>query len=96
MTDSHTHDTRLSDIQRFAYYVRCLARDAQDMADSLDTAFVNPKGQLVTIGLSERNLMMTLKEWLEEMTDYRDLFNASYSNLETSCDTWEKTPEVSV
>lgn len=89
-------DSRLSDIQRFAYYVRCLARDAQDLADMVDTAFINPKGQLVTLGYSERNLMMTLKDWIEEVSDYKGLFAASYGNLEHSCDTWEKTPEVSV
>lgn len=87
-------DSRLSDIQRFAYYVRCLARDAQDMADMVDSAFINPKGQLVTLGLSERNLMMTLKEWIEETNDYSDLFSVSYLNLIKTCDTWEKTPEV--
>lgn len=87
------NDSRLSDIQRFAYYVRCLARDAADMADMLDTAFINPKGQLVTEGWSERNLMMQLKDWIEETQDYKHLFTASYINLEASCDTWEKTPE---
>lgn len=87
-------DNRLYDLKRFAQYVKWLSRDSGDAFDAISGGFISTNGKLVTNGLSERNLMMFLEDYITDVRDYCNILDSIYKQLEADCDTWEKSPEV--
>ena len=80
--------SKLGDMERFAHYTKCLARDVEDMLSIADAAHIfKPTNQLMSLGSNEADLLRKVKEFIVELQDYQELLTASYNNLLNSCNT---------